>query len=413
MNGAKQSEVTIVGGGIAGLALALNLHARGIGARVYVAAPELREIGVGITVLPHAMRELAALGLMDALVPQGIENRKSGYFNRFGQLIYEEPRGRFAGYPYPELGVHRGKLHGALYQAVRARLGPDAVVLDHACVGLDQDDTGVTLTFRSQSGVTRQVRADTVAACDGVNSAIRAQFYPNEPLVFAGINSWRGVTRRPPILDGRTYLRIGSITTGKMTVYPIADDVDGQGNQLINWVAQLPASAHDKNDWNKAARPEAFIATFRSWVFDWLDVPAMIEAADAILEYPMVDRDPVPRWTFGRVTLAGDAAHPMYPRGSNGSAQALIDVRTLADLLEKSPTRAEALAAYEADRRPATERVVLTNRSTPPDLINTRVEELTGDRPFADLDAFITQPELRKLSEQYERAAKFSLADVR
>ena len=127
----------------------------------------------------------------------------------------------------------------------------------------------------------------------------------------------------------------------------------------------------------------------------------------------MVDRDPVPRWTFGRVTLAGDAAHPMYPRGSNGSAQALIDVRTLADLLEKSPTRAEALAAYEADRRPATERVVLTNRSTPPDLINTRVEELTGDRPFADLDAFITQPELRKLSEQYERAAKFSLADVR
>ena len=413
MNGANQSEITIVGGGIAGLALALNLHARAIPCRVYEAAPELREIGVGITVLPHAMRELAALGLMDVLVPQGIENKQSGFFNRFGQLIYEEPRGRFAGYPYPELGVHRGKLHGALYQAVKERLGPDAVVLGHQCVGLDQDDTAVTLSFRTPGGAVEKVRAETVVACDGVNSAIRAHFYPNDPLVFAGINSWRGVTRRPPILDGRTYLRIGSITTGKMTIYPIADDVDGQGNQLINWVAQLPAKDHAKNDWNKQASPSAFIDRFADWTFDWFDVPAMITGADSILEYPMVDRDPIPRWTFGRITLAGDAAHPMYPRGSNGSAQALIDVRTLADLFEKSATREAAFAAYEAERRPATERVVLTNRSTPPDLINTRVEELTGDKPFDNLDSFITQPELRKLSEQYERAAKFSIADVR
>jgi 2-polyprenyl-6-methoxyphenol hydroxylase-like FAD-dependent oxidoreductase len=413
MNGADQNEVTIVGGGIAGLALALNLHARAIPCRVYEAARELREIGVGITVLPHAMHELAALGLQESLIPQGIENRRSRYFNRFGQMIYEEPRGRFAGYPYPELGVHRGRLHGALYRAVQARLGADAVITDRQCVGLDQDGGGTNLRFRSASGEIHLVRAETVVACDGVNSAVRAHFYPEEPLVFAGINSWRGVTCWPPILDGRTYLRIGSIRTGKMTIYPIADGIDADGRQLINWVAQLPASAHDRNDWNRAARPDAFIGAFRDWVFDWLDAPAMIEAADAILEYPMVDRDPIPRWTFGRVTLAGDAAHPMYPRGSNGSAQALIDVRVLADLLAGEAGRPEALAAYEATRRPQTRAVVLANRSAPPDLINTRVEELTGDKPFADLDDFITQPELRRLSEQYERTAQFTIEDVR
>jgi hypothetical protein len=194
-----------------------------------------------------------------------------------------------------------------------------------------------------------------------------------------------------PILDGRTYLRVGSIRTGKMVIYPIADNVDGQGHQLINWVAEIEGSSEVMNDWNRGGRVDDFISIFKDWTFDWLDVPSLIRNADQILEYPMVDKDPVAQWTFGRVTLMGDAAHPMYPRGSNGSAQALIDARTLASELAQAADPVAALHAYEAQRREATARVVLTNRSQPPDVINIRVEELSGDRPYRHIDDLISQ----------------------
>ena len=411
-----ETEITIVGGGIGGLALALNLHKHKISCRIYEAAPILKEIGVGITVLPHAMRELTALGLGQDIERLGIENTESRFFNRFGQSIYTEPRGRYAGYPHPEIGIHRGRLHMTLYKAVIERLGKDAVVTDRQCKGLDQDAAGVTLHFRktSTAEAAEPIRARIAIACDGVNSAVRRHFYPDDKLVFSGVNSWRGVTQWKPIFDGRTYLRVGSIRTNKMTIYPIADDVDGKGRQLINWIAQIPsASAEDRNDWNKPAKPSDFVHLFQDWVFDWLDVPAMCEAADTILEYPMVDKDPIDRWTFGRVTLTGDAAHPMYPRGSNGSAQALIDVRVLGDLLNAASDPQDALIAYEHERLPITAKIVRTNRAEPPDVINIRVEELTGDRRFDNLDDYITQDELRALSGQYQRIAGFSKQDVR
>ena len=413
---APDTEITIVGGGIGGLALALNLHRHGISSRIYEAAPVLKEIGVGITVLPHAMRELTALGLGAEIERQGIENTQSRFFNRFGQLIYSEPRGRFAGYPLAEVGIHRGRLHMTLLRAVIERLGAEAIVTDHQCTGLAQDDDGVTLNFRKTSTgeSAPSVRARIVIACDGVNSAVRRHFYPHDAIVFSGVNSWRGVTQWTPIFDGRTYLRVGSIRTNKMTIYPIADNVDGKGRQLINWIAQVPsASADDRNDWNKPAKPSDFLHLFKDWVFDWLDVPAMCEAADTILEYPMVDKNPIDRWTFGRVTLAGDAAHPMYPRGSNGSAQALIDVRVLGDLLKDASDPKDALIAYERERIPVTSRIVRANRAEPPDVINIRVEELTGDRPFERLDDYISQDELRALSGQYQAIAGFSKQDVR
>ncbi len=257
------------------------------------------------------------------------------------------------------------------------------------------------------------VRAATAVACDGFHSAIRRQLYPDDAVAFTGINTWRGITRRRPILDGRTYLRVGSIRTGKMVIYPIADDVDADGNQLINWLTEITSDVTDRNEWNKPGRLEDFYPVFQTWKFDWLDATALIRDADAIYEYPMVDRDPLPRWSFGRVTLAGDAAHPMYPRGSNGSAQALIDVRTLADLLAQDSAPQAALTAYEGARREATATIVRTNRANPPDFINIRVEELTGDRPFENLDDHITQDELRALSDSYKRVAGFSLADVK
>jgi 2-polyprenyl-6-methoxyphenol hydroxylase-like FAD-dependent oxidoreductase len=256
------------------------------------------------------------------------------------------------------------------------------------------------------------VRADVAIACDGINSVIRKQFYPHDKLAFAGINTWRGVTRRKPILGGRTYMRVGSILTGKIVIYPIVDDIDGEGNQLINWMAEIKRASSEQNDWNKAGNRADFFPIYENWRFDWLDVAQMIKDADQILEYPMVDKDPVERWTFGRVTLAGDAAHPMYPRGSNGAAQAAIDARTLADLLAQEPDPRDALKAYEAARLAVTAKVVRTNREHPPDFINIKVDELVGDRPFDDLGKYISQDELRALSENYKRIAGFSLADV-
>jgi 5-methylphenazine-1-carboxylate 1-monooxygenase len=404
-------KVAIVGGGIAGLALALNLRQRGIGCRVFEAAPEMRPLGVGITLLPHAMRELTELGLQPQLLEAGIENRESAFFNRFGQLIYKEPRGRFAGYDVPEVGIHRGQLHMILLAAARERLDQESICLNRRCVGLDQDEAGVTLHFVESTSGTRAPdwRADVVIACDGVNSAIRRIFYPDEQLAFTGINTWRGVTHHAPILDGRTYFRIGSIRTGKIVIYPIADNIDGAGRQLINWTTEIQREGVRQNDWNLPGRLEDFYPVYKNWRFDWLDVAALIRNSLFILEYPMVDKDPVQRWTFGRVTLAGDAAHPMYPRGSNGSAQALIDVRVLATLLEEEDSPCAALTAYEARRTGPTAAVVRSNRENPPDIINMRVEELAGDRPFDDLDRYITQDELRALSDSYKRVAGFAL----
>ena len=407
-------EIAIVGGGICGLALGMNLHERGIACRVYERAPEIRELGVGITLLPHAMREFTALGVGGELLKAGIENVESCFFNRFGQLIYKEPRGKFAGYQYPEVGIHRGKLHRILFEAARARIGADRVLTDRECIGLEQHEQGASVFFKETSSgrMLDPVRTSAVVACDGINSAIRKQFYPDDAVAFAGINTWRGVTRRKPILTGRSYMRVGSILTGKLVIYPIVDNVDGEGNQLINWMAEIKQERVGKNDWNKPGDLADFFAIYKDWRFDWLDVAAMIENADQVLEYPMVDKDPVARWTFGRVTLAGDAAHPMYPRGSNGAAQAAIDARTLADLLAKHPDPRDALKAYEAARLEPTAKVVRTNRDHPPDFINIKVEELVGDRPFENLDDYITQGELRALSENYKKIAGFSVADV-
>jgi 5-methylphenazine-1-carboxylate 1-monooxygenase len=407
-------EIAIVGGGIVGLGLALSLHQRGLTCRVYEAVPEVKELGVGITLLPHAMTELARLGLQQTLEPLGIENRESCFFNRFGQLIYKEPRGRFAGYTVPELGMHRGRLHRVLYEAAQERLGAERILTDRRCTGLEQDESGVTLHFRQTStgAVLPPVKADIAVACDGVNSTVRAQFYPEERLVFTGINTWRGVTRRPPILTGRSYMRVGSIRTGKIVIYPIIDDIDGAGNQLINWTTEFETGGEQQNDWNKPGRVEDFIHVYDSWRFDWLDVAELIRKADVIFEYPMVDKDPIDKWSFGRVTLAGDAAHPMYPRGSTGSAQALIDARVLADKLAEVSDPVAALRAYEAARASPAGKVVLTNRSTPPDYINIKVEELTGDRPFDNLDDYIAQDELRALSDQYKRVAGYSIEEL-
>lgn len=406
--------IAIIGGGIGGLSLALALHQRGLACDVYETVPEVKEIGVGITLLPHAVRELAGLGLQAELEAAGIENLESVFFNRYGQYIYREPRGRHAGYALPELGIHRGKLHRILLDAVLQRLGADHVHTNQRCMQVTQTETGATLHFTETSTGQQLavVHADVVIACDGVNSTLRKQFYPNEKVAFSGINTWRGVTRHRPILSGKSYIRIGSIETGKMVIYPIVDNIDANGMQLINWVAETQREGDAMNDWNRVGSGADFLDIFNDWRFEWLDVPALIKGADSILEYPMVDKDPVAQWTFGRVTLLGDAAHPMYPRGSNGSAQAIIDGRVLAAQLaaaqQSGGDMRDALLAYEELRRPPTSKIVLTNRSTPPDFIIMKADELSGGQPFGHIDDLISQAELRAISDNYAKIAGFS-----
>jgi 2-polyprenyl-6-methoxyphenol hydroxylase-like FAD-dependent oxidoreductase len=403
-------EVIVVGAGIGGLTLGLALHQAGIPCRIFESVAEIKAIGVGINLLPHATKELAALGLEDALARVAIETKDATFFNRFGQLIYQEPLGRAAGYDHPQFSIHRGDLQMVLLEAFRARAGSDRLVTGRHCLGVEQDDRGVTVTFSDSPGGAGRLtaRGSVAIACDGINSAIRKQFFPaeGEPR-YSGVNMWRGVTRWKPILSGASMVRAGWLSHGKMVIYPIRA-ADSDGLQLVNWVAEIETPHYRKRDWNRAGALEDFIGAFADWHFGWLDVPAFIRAADSVLEFPMVDQDPLPRWSFGRVTLLGDAAHPMVPRGSNGAGQAILDVRVLTEALREESDPVAALASYEKQRLEATTRVVLTNRSNPPDAILREVFQRTNDTPFAAIDDVISREELVSLSEGYKRIAGYS-----
>jgi 2-polyprenyl-6-methoxyphenol hydroxylase-like FAD-dependent oxidoreductase len=403
-------DIIIVGAGIGGLTLGLALHAAGIPCRIFESAAEIKAVGVGINLLPHATKELAALGLEADLARVAVATEDATFFNRFGQLIYQEPLGRAAGYEHPQFSIHRGDLQIILLDAFRARAGHDRLVTGHHCTGVEQDETGVDVHFSASPGGAGRssVRGRVAIACDGINSAIRRQFFPDEGEPrYSGVNMWRGVTRWKPILSGASMVRAGWLSHGKMVIYPIHHASD-DGLQLINWVAELETPIYRKRDWNRPGSIDDFIGPFADWHFDWLDVPAFIRAADSVLEFPMVDQDPLPRWSFGRVTLLGDAAHPMVPRGSNGAGQAILDVRALVSALLEGGDPAAALAAYEKRRLEATTRVVLTNRTNPPDVILREVFERTHDRPFGKIDDVISRDELVALSEGYKQIAGYS-----
>jgi 2-polyprenyl-6-methoxyphenol hydroxylase-like FAD-dependent oxidoreductase len=399
--------VAIIGGGISGLTLALALHQRDIPCRVFEAAPELRELGVGISLLPHGTKVMSELGLLPQLRSLAVEFKESCFFNRHGQLIYRDP----AASEWPQFLIHRADLHSTLADAVTERLGAESLVLGHTCVNVIQDAEGVTAQFVSTS-TSEPIAghgADAVIACDGIHSRVRRQFYPGEgEPVFSGTTMWRGVTRHSPILSGGAHIRVGTVNPGKMVIYPIRDDVDGHGSQLVNWVAEVEDATYKPAHWNRPGLIEDFLPRFADWRFDWLDVPALIRDADVIYEFPMSDRDPVDRWAFGRVALVGDAAHPMIPRGSNGAMQAIVDARTLADCLAAHRGVDAALRAYEEERLPRVNAVVLTNRSTPPDYLIKAVEERTGYQPFERLDDVISKGELHELLERYKQVAGYS-----
>jgi 2-polyprenyl-6-methoxyphenol hydroxylase-like FAD-dependent oxidoreductase len=408
-------EVIIVGGGIGGLTLALALYHVGIASRVCEAAPEIKPIGVGINLLPHATRELSRLGLEADLAGVAVATREAVFFNRFGQLIYREPLGKSAGYEWPQFSIHRGDLQYVLLRALRERIGEERIHLGWNCVGFAQDSAGVTARFRSTEGAELPAQlGSALVACDGLHSVIRRQLHPaeGEPL-YSGVNMWRGVTRWPAILSGASMIRAGWLAQGKMVIYPIRDRIDREGRQLINWVAEIETPRHPDRDWNRVGRLEDFVGAFEGWRFDWLDVPGFIRAADTILEFPMIDQDPLPWWSKGRVTLLGDAAHPMVPRGSNGAGQAILDARALADCLAAGDDPVGALKAYEERRLEPTANVVRMSRTNPPDAILREVYQRTGDRPFTRIEDVISVAELSALSDGYKRVAGYDRESLR
>ncbi len=405
-------EVLIVGGGIAGLATALSLHAEGIDVAVRESVPEIRPLGVGINLLPHAIRELDALGVLDELESVGIASTTLAYFSARGQLIWEESRGRAAGYQWPQLSLHRGTLQMVLHHTAVERLGSDRVVPGRHLTAIDHHDSGATAHFecRDGSGDTESVDAGIVIAADGIHSTVRQQRFPREGMpLWNGALLWRGAVEYDPILDGRTMVWAGH-PDQKFVAYPIRD-LDN-GKQLVNFIAEYRTDDRElleREDWNRAGNLDDFAPRFDDWVFDWLDIPELLRAAPGTFLFPMVDRDPLDHWTEGRVTLIGDAAHPMYPIGSNGASQGILDARVLAGCIRShrnDPDR--ALAIYEAYRRPATSAIVLANRGLGPEMPMRLVHERAPEG-FDHIDDVISPKEILEVTDGYRRTAGFAL----
>jgi 2-polyprenyl-6-methoxyphenol hydroxylase-like FAD-dependent oxidoreductase len=410
-------KILIAGGGIGGLATALSLHQAGIDADIFEQARELGELGVGFNVLPHAIRELAALGLLPALDRAGIRTRELIYANRFGQPVWQELRGIDAGYDMPQLSIHRGKLLGVLYQAVLERLGPARI---HTALRLtdfaERHDRVVARFARRDGGAPVEVAADALIGADGIHSTVRSILYPGEgsPL-WNGTMLWRGATDWPVHLDGRTMVIAGG-NAAKFVFYPIHADPAQPGIRLTNWaiMARLGGGTRPprREDWNRPGRHDEALPFVRDWLHPgFVDPAALIGATETFFEYPLCDRDPLPRWSFGRVSLLGDAAHPMYPVGSNGASQAILDASCLARCLASTPSVAAALAAYDAERRPATGAIVLTNRKGGPEGVIDMVEARAPDG-FDDIEQVASYAEREAVVRGYASIAGFAQAQV-
>ena len=404
--------VLIAGGGPGGMAVALTLHQIGVPCLVLEAVPELRPLGVGINLQPNAVRELYDLGLDDRVLDSvGIPAREWALVGRNGNDVYAEPRGLLAGYRWPQYAVHRGALQMLMYRTVRERLGPHAVRLGQRVVAYRNTDDGVMATVESRDGTRQDVAGRLLVAADGLHSAVRVQMYPDQPPIqWGGAIMWRGTTPGVPIRTGASFVGLGSLRH-RVVLYPISAPDASTGLATINWIAEITvdnAQGWRQGDWNRRVELAEFAHHFDGWNFGWLDVPAMLRGAQEIFEYPMIDRDPVPTWVDGRVALLGDAAHVMYPVGSNGASQAIVDARVLGAAMVEHGVTPQALQAYDRRLCADVSALVLRNRGAGPFGLLGLVDERCGG-VFDDIDAIIPAAEREAFMARYKAAAGFAI----
>jgi 5-methylphenazine-1-carboxylate 1-monooxygenase len=406
-------KALVVGGGIGGLATALSLAACGIECVVCEAAASIEAAGLGINLQPNAVRELIELGLGDALAATAIATSTLAYYNRHGQLIWSEPRGRAAGYAWPQYSIHRGALAVILYEAVRARIGAANLRIGCRFASFDEGPGGVTahLVERASGRALAPERADVLIGADGIHSTVRRLLYPREAAPVASGNiQWRGAIEAAPYLDGRSHVMIGHYLQ-RMVIYPMGRAEEKRGRALVNWLALLGGRDDPpvRESWDRRVPKDRFFAAFKDWNFPWIGAADLIAATSDIYEYPELDRDPLPRWSFGRVTLLGDAAHAMRPVGSQAGSQAVVDARVLAQALAAAADPVAALRAYEAARLPAMNDIILRNRAYGPEIVMQMAEERAPDG-FARIEDVIPRAELEAIARSFKEAAGFDPA---
>lgn len=406
------NEVLIAGGGIGGLALALTLHQIGVPARVFETVETLRPLGVGINLQPNAVRELFDLGFTrDDLDRIGLPAKEWALVGLRGQEVYAEPRGEAAGYNWPQYAVHRGALQMMLYDKLCARAGAEAVTLGARVTGYRQGTDGVTAQVEHKGGRVEEVAGRVLIGADGLHSAVRAQMYPDQPPIqWGGAVMWRGTTQTRPIRTGSSFVGLGT-HHHRMVLYPISHPDPDTGLVTMNWIAEVTFDNSEgwrSGDWNRQVRHEEFVHHFEGWTYDWLDVPALLNGAENVWEYPMIDRDPIPSWVDGAVAVMGDAAHVMYPTGSNGASQAIIDARVIgAQMLAHGVTPA-ALSAFDAELCEKVSALVLRNRGAGPFGLLNLIDERCGGE-FDDIEAVVPKAEREEFMSVYKRAAGFAI----
>ena len=408
---ARTDRVIIAGGGIGGLVTALTLHQIGVPCLVIEQASEMRPLGVGINLQPNAIRELMELGFTsDDLDRFGLPAREWALVGLNGRDIYAEPRGIHAGYRWPQYAAHRGRFQMALYERFRQLAGDDAIWLASRVNGYEiQSNGSVTAMIDTPVGDQR-LTAPLLIAADGIHSAIRAQMYPDQPPIhWGGALMWRGTTLAKPLRTGSSFIGLGT-PRQRMVIYPISAADPDTGLAMINWIAEVTiddADAASRTGWYNKVEIDDFIHHFEGWTYDWLDVPALIRGADTAYENPMIDRDPVTSWVDGPVALMGDAAHPMYPTGSNGASQAIVDARVIGAKFLQHGVGPAALAAYDTDLCKTVSEIVLRNRGAGPfgllDLVNSRC-----GGTFDDIEKVMPLSERQDFMARYQSAAGFA-----
>ncbi|KAF1364121.1 FAD/NAD(P)-binding domain-containing protein [Lizonia empirigonia] len=419
-----QPKILIAGAGIGGLAAALSLHAVGFtDIHIFEASASLTTLGVGINVQPSAVLILRNLGLLAALEKTGIQTAELNFYNRHGDSILSEKRGKHAGYAVPQFSIHRGEFQMLLLSAVKERLGEEAVHLNHALTGFEQNEKSIIAQFsQRRDGAPAElsgVAGNVLIAADGINSTARRILYPDEgPPRFSGRMLWRGCLERAPYLTGASMVWAGHADQ-KFIAYPISQSSADKGQSLVNWIAELRIRGKDdkdltppKTDWTKSVDKSVFEGPFESWKCGGLEMKELIDRTDKVFEFPMSDRDPVEQWSFGRLTLLGDAAHAMYPIGSNGASQAIIDAETLAKHLKAATDDVSgALKAYEIERLPPTAKIVMANRANGPDHVLQMAEERAPDG-FKNIYDVIPKEELEAIGTMYKKVAGFEMDSV-